>query len=139
MNHFHIRWSTKEVLDWQAFDSHTEATERAAQLVRPGETYKIEKRDESCPRCWRAFRLKTSHEPMDPDRTYPWQQSVIDAVEETHPQERMKKVNVAQLEIAKRIINPSDLNEQAAIKDAMRTLRALLPERKQPAILKKRA
>lgn len=58
MAHYHIRWSSKEVLDWEAHPSRAEAETRAKQLARSGETYTIEERDECCPRCVEAFRLK---------------------------------------------------------------------------------
>lgn len=51
MNHYHIRWSGKELLDWQRFSTPEEAKSRARQLVRQGETYTIEEHDETCPRC----------------------------------------------------------------------------------------
>jgi hypothetical protein len=48
--HYHIRWSSAS-LYWQRFNTHAEATVRATQLMRPGETYTIEKLDAHCPRC----------------------------------------------------------------------------------------
>jgi hypothetical protein len=51
MKHYHIRWSTRPVLDWEPFETRAEAEAVAKQLVRYGETYKIEEFDESCARC----------------------------------------------------------------------------------------
>jgi hypothetical protein len=48
--HYHIRWSSAS-LYWQRFNTHAEANVRAIQLMRPGETYTIEKLDADCPRC----------------------------------------------------------------------------------------
>ena len=50
MIHFHIRWSDSK-LDWEAFQTREEATARAEELVRPGETYAIAEVDGRCPRC----------------------------------------------------------------------------------------
>ena len=50
MTHFHIRWSDSK-LDWEAFQTREEATARAKELVRRGETYVIEEVDGTCPRC----------------------------------------------------------------------------------------
>lgn len=49
--HYHIRWSTKEDLDWQAFDTAAEAESAAANMVQSGETYTVEEVDEICSRC----------------------------------------------------------------------------------------
>jgi hypothetical protein len=38
-------------LDWEPFETRAEAEAVAKQLVRYGETYKIEEFDESCARC----------------------------------------------------------------------------------------
>ena len=59
MTHYHIRWSSKEVLDWEAFDTRVEVEASAKQLVRPGETYSIEEQDETCPRCRTAMETKS--------------------------------------------------------------------------------
>lgn len=50
MTHFHIRWSDSK-LDWEAFQTREDATERAKELARPGETYAIAVFDGTCPRC----------------------------------------------------------------------------------------
>ncbi len=49
--HYHIRWSGKETLDWEGFETFSMADESARQLVKPGETYAIEEHGETCPRC----------------------------------------------------------------------------------------
>lgn len=128
--HYHIRWSTKEILDWEAFDSRAEAETNAQQLVRLGETYTIEERDENCPRCWKSFHLKKAN--PNPNQTYPWQQTVLDAFNEPNAQQRTLKVSQAQLAISARLAESIDSNEQAAIRAALRTLRLLLPQREEP-------
>lgn len=57
--HFHIHWSTCEILDWQAFPSRASAEQCAHDLVQPDETFTIETRDETCPRC-RNIKNKTA-------------------------------------------------------------------------------
>lgn len=69
MQHFHIRWSTKDTLDWESFASPAEAEASARKLVRLGETYTIEERDEACPRCRAAF--KTAYETQGSTITRP--------------------------------------------------------------------
>lgn len=59
--HYHIRWSGKEMLDWQAFASRDEAEARARELVRPGEAYAIEAHGQLCRRCQAAMTLKQAH------------------------------------------------------------------------------
>lgn len=130
MAHYHIHWSTKEILDWEAFDSSAEAETSAQQLVRPGETYTIEERAENCPRCWKSFRLRKAD--ANPNQTYPWQETVLDAFNEPNAQQRIVKVSQAQLAISARLAESLDSNEQAAVRAALRTLRLLLPEREEP-------
>jgi hypothetical protein len=50
-SHFHIRWSTKDLLDWQRFRTRHEAIEFASELVLPGETYAVEEHSSACPIC----------------------------------------------------------------------------------------
>jgi hypothetical protein len=50
MVHYHIRWSSSKI-DWQVFNTEQEAQIQAANLVRPGETYTIDKFGEECPQC----------------------------------------------------------------------------------------
>lgn len=130
MTHYHIHWSGKEQLDWEAFDSHADAEISAAQLVRPGETYKIEERDRNCVRCQRAFQLKTAHDlEPEPVPKYAWQQAVWDAFQAA-PENLPLKVNVAQRAISARLCDktPTDIDEQIAIHEALHSLSALLPE-----------
>lgn len=128
--HYHIRWSTKELLDWAAFPSRAEAEASAKQLVRSGETYVIEERDESCPRCLKSFNLKRPA--RNPNQKYSWYQSIREAAEEPNKKRRTKKVMNAHILIARRLaeLTPADLDERAALRAAVRTLRSLVPERK---------
>jgi len=119
MPHYHIRWSSEEVIDWEAFPSSREAEAAAAQLVRRNETYTIEEHNDLCPRCRQSFSLNAAN--PNPAATYPWQQSVFDVLNEPDARKRMQKLNVAQRAISARLIStaPADLNEQAAIRDAL--------------------
>ncbi len=47
--HFHIRWIAKKNIDWQCFDSLTEALLHAAQLAEPNEGFTIEEVSITCP------------------------------------------------------------------------------------------
>ena len=49
--HFHIRWTRAAKLDWEAFNTRTEAVMRALELARPGEKFMIEESEETCSRC----------------------------------------------------------------------------------------
>ena len=49
--HFHIRWSGKDSLDWQRFQTRQDAIAVASELVRPGETYTVEEQSSNCPFC----------------------------------------------------------------------------------------
>lgn len=49
--HFHIRWSTTEILDWQAFENREAAEDCATDLLQQDETFTIEECNESCPHC----------------------------------------------------------------------------------------
>jgi hypothetical protein len=51
MTHYHIRWSTTSLLDWQRFETRPEAQQAAKGLVGSGETCEIEEVDTSCARC----------------------------------------------------------------------------------------
>ncbi len=53
--HFHIHWSDRDKLDWEAFDSFEEALSRALELIQPGENYTIEVFSKNCPVCaWKT-------------------------------------------------------------------------------------
>jgi hypothetical protein len=49
--HFHIRWSAKNHLDWERFNSPSEAMTRAVELSRPGEMFTIEECYAEVPQC----------------------------------------------------------------------------------------
>lgn len=122
-------------MDWESFGTFAEAEARAKELVRREETYVIEQRDQTCPRCTVAMNLKTAHDaPVEaaPLLKYPWQQAVLDAFTETRYEFLPLKVNAAQRAISARLCekNPTDLDEQIAIKEALHSLSALLPEPK---------
>jgi hypothetical protein len=40
--HFHIRWTEKNLFDWEPFDTKHEALSHALNLARHGETFTIE-------------------------------------------------------------------------------------------------
>jgi hypothetical protein len=65
--HFHIRWSTRADLDWQAFDTIAEANSAAAFIVLPGETYVIEETGEACSRCAQVRSEIQTARPESPD------------------------------------------------------------------------
>lgn len=56
MPHYHIRWSSTAELDWERHDSHPDAEKSAKQLLRDGETYRIEEHDDDCQRCRTALK-----------------------------------------------------------------------------------
>lgn len=126
--HFHIRWSRVTALDWECFKTFAEAEARAKELVRRDETYAIEERDETCPRCQTAFELKTDHTPAP---KYAWQKAVVDASTESRPEYLAKKVNAAQRAISARLCEetPATSDEQIAIREALNFLRALVLEK----------
>ena len=65
---------------------------------------------------------------------YPWQQVLLDAFMEFDPERLPTKISAAQRVIAERLseIDPLDLNERLALKDAMRSLRVLVvPQQRQ--------
>jgi hypothetical protein len=47
--HYHIRWHRKDSLDWECFDSYSEAIASAYELAAPGEQFTIEEVSSSCP------------------------------------------------------------------------------------------
>ena len=48
---YRIRWSDKTLLDWERFAPAEEAYSSAAQTVRVGESYSVEKFDSDYVRC----------------------------------------------------------------------------------------
>jgi hypothetical protein len=143
MSHYHIRWSGKKVLDWERFGSEPEAEARAGELGRPFETYTIEEYDQACPRCRDVFESEEAHPQvanaaleagLKPSVKYSWQQAVFDAFTEMRSEYLMGKINAAERAISVRLCDlaPSDMDEQAAIRAALRSLRALLPTQRKP-------
>jgi hypothetical protein len=53
--HYHIRWSSSSLLDWQSFASREEAEIAAKELVQENETYTIETATIGCKPCLEAF------------------------------------------------------------------------------------
>jgi hypothetical protein len=51
LSHFHIHWSTQTKPDWEPFQKSSDATNRAQELVRPNESFRIEEFGEDCPVC----------------------------------------------------------------------------------------
>jgi hypothetical protein len=139
MSHYHIRWSGKEELDWERFSSLPEAKARARELVRPFENYTIEEYDQACPRCQGVFESEEAHPQvanaaleagLKPSVKYSWQHAVLDAFTEMRSEYLMGKINAAECAISARLreLTPSDMDEQAAIRAALRSLRTLLPK-----------
>ena len=62
---------------------------------------------------------------LDAALQYPWQQTLLDAFIEWRPNYLPGKINLAEHAIAARLCEPTDLNEQMALEDALRTLRLL--------------
>lgn len=102
--------------------------------MRQDETYVIEEHDQTCGRCAVAFKLKTSdHKPAEtPTLKYGWQQPVMDAFTEKRPDLVSGRVNAAQRAISARLCatTPADLDERVALREALQSLRALVPEPK---------
>jgi hypothetical protein len=60
--HYHIYWSDKGELDWEAFDTNREATKRALELAGPGEAFVIKTGDEaSCTACKSTQAVASGH------------------------------------------------------------------------------
>lgn len=59
--HFHIRWSAGSLLDWEAFETRTDAEEVAQQLACATEVYRIEEFGQTCRRCAKFWRDKLPH------------------------------------------------------------------------------
>jgi hypothetical protein len=126
--HYHIRWSSKEALDWERFASRVEAEERAKELVRPGETYILEEHEYACPRCAAGFESKpTDVSPKSPEMKYPdWQTPLFDVLIESDPNQLHDKIGRAEGAIRKRLLELSrttgNQEEIQAIQDALRSL-----------------
>jgi hypothetical protein len=60
LHHYHIHWSGKAALDWEAHGSREEAEASAKQLVRAGETYAVEEHGLLCPRWCRRHQAEAS-------------------------------------------------------------------------------
>lgn len=142
MSHYHIRCSRKDALDWERFGSRAEAESRAGELVRSGETYTIEEYDQSCARCRDVFKSVAEYAEegnarsaagLKPQVKYPWQPAVFDAFTEMRSEYLMGKINAAERAVSARLceLTPSDMDEQAAIRAALRSLRALLPKQRE--------
>ena len=57
--HYHIRWDRKKTLDWECFNTFSEASIRAAQLAGPYEMFTIEEVSSDC-RLRKAVPLRTA-------------------------------------------------------------------------------
>jgi hypothetical protein len=64
---------------------------------------------------------------LDEALEFPWQQTLLDALIEWHPDYLPGKINAAERALAARFCEPTDLNEQIALEDALHTLRLLFP------------
>lgn len=64
------------------------------------------------------------------DLRYPWQQLVLDAFREPHPENVPQRINVAERAISQRLVdpNPFELAERLAIGEALLSLRRLLTQ-----------
>jgi hypothetical protein len=54
--HYHIQWERKDTLDWECFQSYSEAKTRAAELAERDENFTIEEVSSECP----MRRIKTA-------------------------------------------------------------------------------
>jgi hypothetical protein len=66
---------------------------------------------------------------MDTTLKYPWQQAVLDAFAELHPERLPEKIQVAEKTLAERLTDPQKpgLDEQSTLRDALHALRVFLP------------
>ena len=135
MSHYHIRWAGKAEFDWERYRSRGDA-EESAELVHRGETYTVEEvQDESCPRCPATLRMANGDGAVTASNLkYPWQETVADAFAEIRPEFVLWKVNVAQRTIAKRLCfqRPAHNEERVAMREALKSLKALFPGGDQP-------
>ena len=87
------------------------------------------KRASAAHRMCQKILASSEPEATDPNRKHPWQQAVADAFQS--PSENLRfKVNAALRAISARLREktPADPNEQIAIREALQSLRTLLPE-----------
>jgi hypothetical protein len=62
---------------------------------------------------------------LDEAMEFPWQQTLLEALIEWHPDYLPGKISAAEDALAARSCEPTDLNEQIALEDALLTLRLL--------------
>ena len=62
---------------------------------------------------------------LDEALEFPWQQTLLDAFMEWRPDYLPRKISAAERAIAVRSCEPTDLNEQIALGDALHTLHLL--------------
>jgi hypothetical protein len=76
------------------------------------------------------YSLFMLHDPtlqalLDEAIEFPWQQTLLEALIEWHPDYLPGKISAAEHALAARSCEPTDLNEQIALEDALHTLRLL--------------
>jgi hypothetical protein len=76
------------------------------------------------------YSLFMFHDPtlqalLDEAMEFPWQQTLLEALIEWHPDYLPGKISAAEHALAARSCEPTDLNEQIALEDALHTLRLL--------------
>ena len=49
--HYHIRWTKKNILDWEPFNTKHEALSHAIGFARAGDVFTIEEVSTPCPVC----------------------------------------------------------------------------------------
>lgn len=47
--HFHIQWDNKGQLDWECFNTYSDAMARAIEIALPSESFKIVEVSTNCP------------------------------------------------------------------------------------------
>lgn len=57
--HYHIRWARVVPLNWECFNTRTDAEASAELLILQGETYAIEEHGEACQWCRDAEKTKS--------------------------------------------------------------------------------
>lgn len=67
---------------------------------------------------------------MDFHIKYSWQQVVVEAFLESHPELVQRKVTIAEQTVGQRLREgPRDLEEQLALRDALNDLQLLIPQK----------